>query len=80
MSLFTIRKSFLLTDFIVQAFDFIAICVGGWLAYQFRFATEGTWVSLRPQENLLMFIWALFSSFFSAEFINYGVVVHWQQW
>ncbi len=64
MSLFTIRKSLSLTDFIVQTFDFVSICVGGWLAYQFRFATEGVWVSLRPQENLLIFIWALFSSFF----------------
>nr|WP_319566114.1 undecaprenyl-phosphate glucose phosphotransferase [uncultured Rhodoferax sp.] len=58
-----IRNSPSLTDFIVQTLDFTAICIGGWLAYQFRFATDGGWATPHPQEILLVFILALFSSF-----------------
>ena len=37
MSDFSVRKSASVTAFMVQAFDFVAIWVGGWLAFQIRF-------------------------------------------
>lgn len=49
-----IRKSASITNFLVQFFDFLAICLGGWLAYQFRFAPPDDWVNIREQERILV--------------------------
>lgn len=65
MAAWSIRSSASVTNFMVQALDFLAICLGGWLAYQFRFGQEWIqWVELRPQERLLMLSVAVFASWF----------------
>ena len=64
MALLTIRKSTSITNFIVQVLDFIAICLGGWMAYQFRFANGGEWAVPSSDQILLVLILAGSASLF----------------
>lgn len=64
MSSFPIQKSFSSTSFIARILDFLAVCTGGWMAYQLRFSDAGSWASLRPAEQLLILSLALFSALF----------------
>ena len=61
----SIRSSASVTNFMVQTLDFLAICIGGWLAYQFLHGDYVfQWVELRPQEELLILFAAVSASWF----------------
>jgi putative colanic acid biosynthesis UDP-glucose lipid carrier transferase len=59
-----IRNSSSIANTIVQVLDFLAICLGGWLAYQFRFATDTQWATLRPNEDLMVLTLAACATLF----------------
>ena len=48
----------------VQALDFLAVCAGGWLAYQLRFSKEFNFVEMQPNDELLVLGLAVFSGLF----------------
>ena len=64
MSSFKIRKSASFTNLMVEVLDFLAICAGGWLAFQIRFATSDNWADMRPAEHMLVLGLASFSALF----------------
>lgn len=64
MSAMAIRKTASVTSMLVQLFDFLAICLGGWLAYQFRFAPTEGWAMPRPEDRMLVLGLALFGTLF----------------
>ncbi|MBP9736849.1 MAG: undecaprenyl-phosphate glucose phosphotransferase [Rhodoferax sp.] len=65
MSTGSIRSSASMIRFMVQALDFLAILVGGWLAYQIRFAPDWNhWVEMGPQARLLTLAASLFGASF----------------
>ena len=45
----------------VQAFDFLAICIAGWLAYELRFGAQ---VEMRPPERMMVLAVSCFAAFF----------------
>lgn len=59
-----IRKSASITNLLVQFLDFVAICVGGWLAFQFRFAATNDWATVRSEERMLVLGVALLATLF----------------
>lgn len=64
MPAFALQQSFSSIRFLSRVLDFLAVCIGGWVAYQLRFWVTGDWATLRPQENLLILSLALFSALF----------------
>jgi Undecaprenyl-phosphate glucose phosphotransferase len=64
MSNFSIRKSASITDLLVQALDFAAICAGGWLAYLLRFGVEEQFIEMRSSDRLLVVGVAFFAALF----------------
>src|SRR5665647_1835261 len=64
MPTFALQQSFSSARFLSRVLDFLAVCIGGWVAYQLRFWVTGDWATLRPQENLLILSLALFSALF----------------
>ena len=58
----TIHRSASISNTIVQTLDFLAICLGGWLSFQFRFASGSDFVLARPEERFLVLMLAVFSS------------------
>lgn len=48
----------------VKALDFLAVCAGGWIAFQLRFFDGGNWVTLRPEDSMLVLGLAAFSALF----------------
>ncbi|MDD5480120.1 hypothetical protein [Rhodoferax sp.] len=59
-----IKKSASLASVLVQWLDFLAIWLGGWLAYQWRFASDQQWVSPAPSEQLLSLMTAVLATLF----------------
>ncbi len=64
MSKFSIRKSASATAFMVQVLDFAAVCLGGWVAFQIRFAPDGAWADLGEGERLMIPALAMFGALF----------------
>ena len=65
MSSLSIRKSWSYTNVLVEVLDFLAICVGGWVSYQIRFApAHGGWATMRPEDQLALLTLAVFASLF----------------
>jgi putative colanic acid biosynthesis UDP-glucose lipid carrier transferase len=64
MSSFTIRKSASVTDFLVQALDFLAVFTGGWAAYYFRFGFDTQVADIPSGERLLVAGVAFFAALF----------------
>lgn len=64
MPSFALQHSFSNARFIARILDFVAVCTGGWVAYQLRFSVAGGWATLRPAEHLLILSLALFSALF----------------
>jgi putative colanic acid biosynthesis UDP-glucose lipid carrier transferase len=62
MSPFRIRKSASDAAVIVQTMDFLAVMVGGWVAYQVRFSVPPEMADLQDGEQLLLFVIAGFST------------------
>ncbi len=59
-----IKKSASLASLLVQLLDFLAIWLGGWLAYQWRFASDQQWVTPAPSEQLLCLMTAVLATLF----------------
>ena len=53
-----------LTQLLVEAIDFSAICVAGWLAFQLRFATPSSFAVPGPQEQFLILVVAFVAALF----------------
>ena len=64
MATFSIRKSASATNYMVKALDFIAVCAGGWIAYQWRFSPPDSWVTLKPEVSFLILGLASFAALF----------------
>jgi putative colanic acid biosynthesis UDP-glucose lipid carrier transferase len=59
-----IRNSASVTSLLVQLFDFLAIGIGGWLAFQFRFSVADEWAVPRPEERMLVLGMAMMATLF----------------
>jgi len=64
VSSFSIRKSFSVTSLMVKSLDFLSVCAGGSLSYQMRFSNGTQWISIRPEDHMLILGLALFSALF----------------
>ena len=64
MKTFSIRNSGSATAVMVQAFDFLAVCVGGWLSYQLRFSDSLSPVEMHSGDQMVVLGMAFFSVLF----------------
>nr|WP_315464240.1 undecaprenyl-phosphate glucose phosphotransferase [uncultured Rhodoferax sp.] len=64
MSSFSIRRSGNLPAAMVQALDFIAVCAGGWLAYQLRFGSLEALAEPSSAERMMVLGTAAFATLF----------------
>lgn len=64
MKTFSIRNSGSATAVMVQAFDFLAVCAGGWLSYQLRFSGSLQVVEMQSGDRMLVLGMAVFSALF----------------
>jgi len=62
MSNLAIRKSASVTDLLVQALDFAAICAGGWAAHVLRFGLDDHLTDMRSGDRLLIVGVAFFAA------------------
>lgn len=64
MSVFHIRKSTSATGFMVQILDFVAVAVGGWLAFQLRFSASPEMAAMSNRVEFVILGVAAFSALF----------------
>jgi FlaA1/EpsC-like NDP-sugar epimerase len=58
------RKAQSVTHLIVQALDFTAVCMGGWIAYELRFSGAYSPLEMRPDVRLLILGFAAIAALF----------------
>ena len=62
MTNLSIRKSISVSDLLVHALDFLAICAGGWFAHFLRFGWGGTMIEMRSGDRLFVLGVAFFAA------------------